>query len=216
VSAIAPDGSPVALYTRLGTGGEPELIDAAAPAGGEILELGCGAGRVTHQLVARGRHVVAVDNSPEMLRHVRGAEAVLADIETLRVGRRFAAVVLASHFVNESDDERRRRFLATCARHVLPDGVVLIERYPPDWQPEPTRAWREQGSVRIRLREATRRGAVVDAVMEYDVDSRIFSQAFTCRILSDAELDAELAAVGLRRVRVLGERATWVEAIIGS
>ncbi len=46
----------------------------AAGAGASILELGCGAGRVTHPLVALGHPVVAVDESPEMLAHVRGAE----------------------------------------------------------------------------------------------------------------------------------------------
>lgn len=104
MSATAPDGSPVGLYATLAPLGEPELIDAAVPPGSEILELGCGAGRLTHELLALRHPVVAVDNSPEMLAHVRGAETVLSDIETLQLDRTFPVVLLASNFLNATDD----------------------------------------------------------------------------------------------------------------
>jgi len=51
MSATAPDGSPVGLYATLAPLGEPQLIDGAVPSGSEILELGCGAGRITHELI---------------------------------------------------------------------------------------------------------------------------------------------------------------------
>ncbi len=73
-----------------------------------------------------------------MLAHVRGAEPVLADIEDLELGRTFDAVLLASHFVNIAEDELRRAVLATCRRHLAPDGVVLIQRL------DPTAAFEEQ------------------------------------------------------------------------
>jgi SAM-dependent methyltransferase len=79
----APGGSPVELYALAPPEGEPEIVHAAVPSGAAILELGCGAGRITHRLVELGHPVVGVDQSPEMLAHVRGAETVLADIETL-------------------------------------------------------------------------------------------------------------------------------------
>jgi len=66
MSATALDGSPVGLYATLATLGEPQRIDDAVPAASEILELGCGAGRLTHELIARGHSVTAVDNSPEI------------------------------------------------------------------------------------------------------------------------------------------------------
>lgn len=80
---VAPDGSPVLLYARLPSLGEAELIHEAVPAGSQILELGAGAGRVTHELLALGHAVVAVDNSREMLAFIRGAETVLGDMKTL-------------------------------------------------------------------------------------------------------------------------------------
>ena len=80
--------------------GEPEIVHAAIPPGSSVLELGCGTGRITHPLVALGHPVVAVDESPEMLAHVRGAETVRARIQDLALGRRFGVVLLASHLIN--------------------------------------------------------------------------------------------------------------------
>jgi hypothetical protein len=54
--AVAPDGSPVLVYRRLWPGDEPEVIRAAVPSGAHILELGAGAGRITHPLVGLCSH----------------------------------------------------------------------------------------------------------------------------------------------------------------
>lgn len=73
--AITPDGCAVDLYALLPPGREPEIIHiAAGSAVASILELGSGTGRVTDALVKIGHPVVAVDESPEMLAHVRSAE----------------------------------------------------------------------------------------------------------------------------------------------
>jgi SAM-dependent methyltransferase len=213
MSEIAPDGSPVGLYSRLEPLGEPELIHAALPARCEILELGCGAGRITHRLVSLGHAVAAVADSAAMLMHVRGARTVLADLETLDLGRRFRGVVLASHFVNEPDRGRRLRFLETCVRHVEADGTVLIERVRPDWDPVPTDAWDERGGARMRLAVAVRRGWLVDGVMEYEIAGARLRHAFTSALLTDRELDDDLAAAGLRRRRLLDAADTWLEAV---
>lgn len=93
----APDGSPVELYAALGPLGEPELVHAAIPPGAAILELGAGAGRLTHALLELGHPVVAVDQSAAMLSHIVGAETVRGDIESLDLGRRFPVVLLASN-----------------------------------------------------------------------------------------------------------------------
>src|SRR5580693_1284759 len=99
----APDGSPVELYARLAAGDEPRIIHEAVAPRAALLELGCGAGRITHPLLALGHPVVAVDESPEMLAHVRGAETVRARIQDLALGRRFGVVLLASHLISTDD-----------------------------------------------------------------------------------------------------------------
>jgi hypothetical protein len=152
-----------------------------------------------------------VDESAEMLALIRGAETLQGDIETISLGRRFPVVVLASNFINDPDRETRRTFLRVCARHVAPAGQVLIQGFPRDW--EPNGDWSEHGDVRLRLRRVTRDGPLVDGVMEYLVDGESYVHEFRSRLLSDEELDEDLHAAGLRRVRALDERGSWIEAV---
>jgi len=210
---VAPDGSPVEVYRRLPPAGEAELIHAAVQAGASILELGCGAGRVTHRLVALGHPVTAVDESAEMLAHVDGAERVRATVEELDLARTFDAVVLGSHFVNEPDPVRRRRVLEACARHVAPSGSVLIESYPPglDWEASVGRP-RALGDVAITVTEASVRGPLVDAAVEYAVDGRVWRQRFSARLLDETELQEALREVGLDFHRWLDADLGWSEA----
>ena len=103
---ITPDGCSVEFYARMTAMGEPAIVHGALRPGASILELGSGTGRITHPLVALGHPVVAVDESPEMLAYVRDAETVCSRIEDLALGRRFDAVLLASHLINAHTAER--------------------------------------------------------------------------------------------------------------
>ena len=207
----APDGSPVELYAALGPLGEPALVHAAIPAGAAILELGAGAGRITHPLLELGHAVVAVDQSAAMLSHVEGAETVQADIESLDLGRRFAVVLLASNFLNDPDRERVASYLGTCVRHVEPAGCVLLQKYPRDWQPDAE--WRKLGAVRARMRRFALDGTLLRGEMEYELEEATLIHAFEARLIDDDELDLELEAAGLRRRRFLDENGAWVDAV---
>jgi SAM-dependent methyltransferase len=209
---FAPDGSPVALYASLPPLGEPEIIHDASPPGAEILELGAGAGRITHRLLELGHTVVAVDQSQAMLDHIRGAETVQADIETLALGRRFPVVVLASNFVNDADRGRVRTFLETCARHATPDGRVLLQGYPRGW--EPSSEWRDVGDVRARLRSFDLDGRLLRGEMEYVLaDGGTVFHSFEAVLPEDEELDRDLEAAGLERHQFLDEACSWIEAV---
>jgi SAM-dependent methyltransferase len=211
VTEITPDGSPVLLYARLPPLGEPEVIHEAVPSGAAILELGAGAGRITHELMALGHEVVAVDNSSAMLALVRGAETVLADLETLNLGRRFPVVVLASNFINDPNPATRRAYLECCARHVTPGGQVLLQGFPRDW--EPSTDWSELGDVRVRLGRYEQDGNLISGEMEYVIDETHLFHAFESRLLSEDELAEDLRAVGLRVRRTLDDRGAWTEAV---
>jgi len=208
--STAPDGSPVDLYVLLPPLGEPEVIHGAIPANAAILELGCGTGRITRPLLELGHSVVAVDESAEMLARVRGAETVCSRIEDLRLGRRFDVVLLMSNLVN-TPGEQRSAFLDTCRRHVVDEGVVLIERLPPDWQPAPG-SENEAGPVTIRLIEARREGRRVAGVVEYVGGGETWRHEFEDHLLDDAELGVALADAGLELSRVLDDPGRWVEA----
>jgi SAM-dependent methyltransferase len=206
----APDGSPVELYVRLGPVGEPKLISSALTPGAAVLELGCGTGRIADALVGLGHPSTGVDQSAAMLAHVHRAVPVLADIEGLDLGRRFEGVVLASHLVNTADPARRRAFLATCARHVHPGGVVLVERHDPAWAAQVSDGpMGGRDGVRFALEGVTRTGDRLSATSVYVIDDRELRHRWTAQILDDAALDRVLAAVGLARVGFLDPEATW-------
>jgi len=131
--------------------GEAERIHELLAPGEAILEFGCRVGRVTHEL-RLGHPVTAVDESAEMLAQVGGAEAIRAQIEELDVGRRFACVLLMSNLVNVPDDGQRLSFLQTCARPFTRDGIVVIERQEPRWEPQ-AGARNECGGVTFALED---------------------------------------------------------------
>ena len=209
---ITPDGCAVDFYAMMPDFGESAIVHEAAGPGASILELGCGAGRVTRPLIALGHLVVAVDESPEMLAHVHDAETVCARIQDLSLGRRFGAVLLASHLIN-ADDEIRRMFLDTCRRHVADDGCVIIQQHSPGWFAAATDSEVIRDGVILRLRDVTRPAPnLVSATAEYVVGDQRWTQTFTTMRLDDAELAAALAEAGLRLDRYLTEDHSWFRA----
>jgi SAM-dependent methyltransferase len=202
----APDGSPVGLYARLPELGEGEVVASVLPAGSSVLELGCGTGRITRQLVRLGYRVTAVDESAEMLAHVPDAETVQAQIEGFELGRRFDAVLLASNLIN-AEPPSRRAFLETCRRHA---DLVIVEGLPLGWSPEDGET--TLGNVVSRLRVERVEDGVVHGEMEYESGSDRWRHSFAMRVFADeAELDAALAEAGLRLERRLDAR--WFVAV---
>jgi SAM-dependent methyltransferase len=194
--------------------GEPAIVHAAIPARAGILELGAGAGRVTHRLLELGHPVVAVDESAEMLARVRGAETVRTRIQELHLGRRFEVVLLASFLVNTPDRELRRRFLATCREHVRDDGCVLVQRHEPRWFDEAAEGERTGDGITFRLRDLTRPGpGLLSATVEYQVGDRRWTQSFTAERLDDRQLAAALGEAGLAVDAYLTADGSWVRAV---
>jgi 2-polyprenyl-3-methyl-5-hydroxy-6-metoxy-1,4-benzoquinol methylase len=104
-----------------------ETIDAQP--GDRILDVGCGSGTYARLLAKGGLRVVAVDSSARMVDATRPLveEALVADIETLALGRRFDRVICLGvlDFVAEP-----ARCLANLANHVNEGGrlIVLVPR----------------------------------------------------------------------------------------
>ncbi|MFE0755805.1 class I SAM-dependent methyltransferase [Inquilinus sp. NPDC058860] len=211
--ARTQDGCAVELYRRLPADGEAEIVAAVVPAGGAILELGSGPGRVTHALVSRGYAVTAVDNSAEMLAHVRGAETVLADIEDLDLGRSFDAVLLASTLINFPEAQTRAALLAACRRHVRPGGAVLIERRNPatfaTLQPGPAG---EEAGIRHVIESVRHEGPLSHIVLRSEAADAAWTQSYTCELIDDAQMTEALTAAGLRLVRWLDPPRRWALA----
>ena len=201
------------MYRALPLAGEDALVAGVVPPPASVLDLGSGPGRIANVLARRGYDVVAVDDSEEMLRHVQGAATALADVAALRLQRRFDCVLLASHFVNDADDERRRAVLETCAVHLASDGVLIAEAYPEafDWDAAVGRP-SQVGEVVVRVEAPRRTGAGVDATVVYELGDRMWRQRFSARMLDETELRAELAATGLQFETWLDRERGWFTA----
>lgn len=98
----------------------------AAQAGERILDLGCGDGALTVELVAAGAEVVGVDSSAEMVEaaRARGLDAHVVDGEALAFDREFDAVFsnAALHWMRDAD-----AVLAGVAQALRPGGRFIAE-----------------------------------------------------------------------------------------
>ena len=97
--------------------------------GHSVLELGCGTGQVTTELVRAGASVVAVDRLPEMLvvaqRRAPAATFVQGDVTHVRNDGEFDLVVL-SFLLHSFDASGRRSLLRSSARALAPGGRIGI------------------------------------------------------------------------------------------
>ncbi len=210
---ITPDGCSVEFYARMTEMGEPAIVHDATGPGASILELGCGTGRITRPLVALGHPVVAVDESPDMLAHVRDAETVCVRIEDLALGRRFDVVLLASHLIN-ADTATRTAFLSACRRHVAEHGCVIIQQHPPGWFSALADSEATRDGIIFRMRGISRPAPnLVSATVEYVAGDQRWTQTFTSMRLDEAELVAVLADAGLLLDRYLTDDPAWFRAV---
>lgn len=212
--AITPDGCAVELYTRLPVGAEPDIIAGAVPAGAHILELGSGVGRMTHALLQRGFTVTAVDESAEMLAHVRGARTICGAIEKLDLDEKFDVVMLASFLVHAGDIEVRRGLLRTCARHVAEGGCVLIQREGEDYHTDIPRERVDPSGFTVRIASDEPVGDGVRSVRaEYAFPDAVWTQTFLSRPLTQEQFQQALAEAGLEVDACLTPDGTWVRAV---
>ena len=204
---ITQDGCAVEVYRRFPYRGELDLLASHLPARCSVLELGCGTGRLTGPLLERGHAVTAVDNSPEMLRHVPGgAIQACCDIEQLELGRTFDRVLLASNLINIGDDTARRLQLGTCRSHLSLGGALLFQRFDPAWlravEPGP---FPSVGEVEIAIERVVRQGSAVHISVRYDVGNARWRHHFTARLLEDDDVRLTLLESGFRE-------PAWIDA----
>ena len=97
------------------------------PAGGEVLDIACGAGRHARILAARGHEVHAVDRDPEALACLAGSTRITplcADIERGAwpyAGRTFAGIIVTNYL--------HRPLLPVLVRSLAAEGVLIYETF---------------------------------------------------------------------------------------
>lgn len=94
-----------------------------------VLDAGCGTGRVTRELAARGLDVAGVDLDPVMLgtgmRKAPQLKWLVGDLETIELGRTFDAVLMAGNVMIFLTPGSEGRVLANLARHLAPQGLLI-------------------------------------------------------------------------------------------
>jgi SAM-dependent methyltransferase len=140
-AAIRPDATLydfAELYDAIVTPGPCEAfyLAEARRAGGPVLELGCGTGRLTLPLARDGHEVVGLDASPRMLAAaLRKAEweglaptLLLGDMRDFDLGRRFALVIVPCNaLAHLTETEEVLSCLAAIRRHLVPGGTLAFD-----------------------------------------------------------------------------------------
>lgn len=123
-----------------------------------VLELGCGAGRLTGYLDGIAQSVHAIDISPEMVAACRRAyprvtveDGDLRDLSAFADGS-FEAVVAGYNVVDVVNDEDRRRLLDEVLRILSPEGILVMSSHNRAAAPP------EKGEISLRNRGLLRAG----------------------------------------------------------
>jgi SAM-dependent methyltransferase len=150
-------------------------LDEARAAGGPVLEVACGTGRVLLHLRAHGVDVDGLDRSEPMLRRLRDRAAAMgmrahveqADMRDFTMPRRYRRVFLAFNgFAHCDTTDDQLRCLRCCRDHLEPGGALIVHiSYPSQAY------WLEPEGGRV-LEMETRRPATGNRVQMWDTRTR--------------------------------------------
>lgn len=110
----------------------PLWLELAAAQGGEVLELGCGTGRVSIDLARAGFVVFGLDQDAQMLALLQlqineeiaaRCHFFLADMGAFHLGRRFALILLPCNTLSALSPETRHSMLVLVRRHLSASGL---------------------------------------------------------------------------------------------
>lgn len=105
--------------------------------GMNILEAGCGTGRLSHALASGGLRVTGIDISPEMLARAslkwdKKVTYICMDIREIALRRRFDAAIIAYNTLNLlATPSDVKRTLACIRKHMKENGLLLLQIFIP-------------------------------------------------------------------------------------
>ncbi len=115
--------------------GLPRVASGSASA----LDVGCGVGRWSAELAARGHQVTGIDLSPYMIERAQAAAArnaaqcsfAVGDVVSLQLGRTFDLILCVTVLQHILDPQLARTAVGKLAAHLSPKGkLILLEAAP--------------------------------------------------------------------------------------
>lgn len=98
---------------------------------GRVLDLGCGDGRITKELLKAGYEAIGVDYSADMLAQAGEGPYVQGDMRELDVSEQFDSVIsIFTSFGYFDDREDDKRVVANVYRALKPGGVFVLDLTP--------------------------------------------------------------------------------------
>ena len=136
------------FYDYFATGVEGDVafyVEEALSSGGQVLELGCGTGRISIPIADAGVSIVGLDNSSAMLKVARrktagisesarrGIRFLEGDMRTFKLNERFGLVIIPYRaFLHMMNGEDQRRALSRIHDHLVDRGRLIVNFYDPD------------------------------------------------------------------------------------
>ncbi len=180
-------------------------------AGGPVLELGVGTGRLALPLAERGPAVTGIDSSPAMLAALAAkpggdrVRTILGDMADPPTGDdRFAVVVIAYNTLfNLVDDGAQARCFESAAARLTTSGCFVVETFVPDPDAGPTDAvaLKQVTADRVVLsvsRSDPARQEVLGQYVELTEAGGVRLRPWHLRWATADQLDALAATAGLR------------------
>ncbi|MBP2215315.1 class I SAM-dependent methyltransferase [Arthrobacter sp. CAN_C5] len=110
--------------------GEARVLDAMAARGSQILDAGCGTGRVGGELARRGHQVTGVDADAELIaaaqRDHPQSQWQVADLSTLALRRTFDLIVCTGNVLPFLAPGTAPDVLRRLHAHLVPDGRLVV------------------------------------------------------------------------------------------
>jgi SAM-dependent methyltransferase len=159
-------------YKPVDTAAEVALLTELA-AGGRVLELGIGTGRVALPLTQNGLEVHGLDASPAMVERMRakpGGDAIpvtIGDMADVAVDGEFALVfVVFNTFFQLYSQDAQLRCFANVAAHLHPGGRFVVHAFVPDTS-------RIEAGDHLSVREASLDRVRLDASVYDSTEQRV-------------------------------------------
>ncbi|MFO8015927.1 MAG: class I SAM-dependent methyltransferase [Candidatus Woesearchaeota archaeon] len=202
----------------------PFYLKEAEKAGGNVLELACGTGRIYLEMLKRGINAYGIDISAGMLAALRkkarsmGLKPAVkkADMRTFRFRHRFSLIIIPfSSFLHNLETGEQIKALKNIRKHLKPGGRLVLDFFLPSpdimanhYGRDNKRTVKKGGSSYTLVSRsvfADEPNQIVKTRQVLKKNNRtIWRDSFTIALIYKREFELLLKAAGFTRYRVYG------------